>query len=142
MLRSLSRLACFVALAGLGLVAIPRGSTHATSPCDFILGDPRPPLPQPEPLISGTIVDSVNAAVSGATVKLYRCEGTSAEYVAQTTTGSMGTYSFGSLSENWYFVEVALTGPLSGKSPVSGTVNPSSLIEVGEGATGLNFAFE
>lgn len=136
------RTVCFSALIAFALVAAPSSPARATSPCDSITGDPHPPAPSPEPLISGAILDAVNAGVSGATVKLYRCQGTSAVYVTQTTSTSTGAYSFGSLSQNWYYVEVALTGPLAGKSPTSGTNNPSSLIEVGEGVLGLSLAFE
>jgi len=136
------RSAVFAALVALALVAASNGPALASSPCDTITGEPRPPAPSPEPLISGTILDTVNAGVSGATVKLYRCQGTSAVYVNQTTSASTGAYSFGSLSQNWYYVEVALTGPLAGKSPASGTSNPSSLIEVWQGVAGLNLAFE
>jgi len=62
--------------------------------------------------------------------------------VTQTTTPSSGAYSFGNLSQNWYYVEGALTGPLAGKTPASGTSNPTSLIEVGSGVVGLSLAFE
>ncbi len=138
----LRRTVCSAALVALAFVAVPSTPAIATSPCDSVTGDPHPPAPSPEPLISGTIQDDVNAGVSGATVKLYRCQGTSAVYVTQTTSTSTGTYNFGSLIQNWYYVEVSLTGPLAGKSPASGTSNPSSLIEVGEGILGLSFAFE
>lgn len=138
----LRRTVCSAALVALSFVAVPTSPALATSPCDSVTGDPHPPVPSPEPLISGAILDGVSVGVSGATVKLYRCQGTSAVYVTQTTSTSTGAYSFGSLSENWYYVEVALTGPLTGKSPASGTSNPSSLIEVGEGILGLSLAFE
>lgn len=139
----LRRSACIAALIALSFVAASNGPALATSPCDSILGDPHPPIGSPEPLIGGSILDaSTSTGVSGATVKLYRCQGTSADYVTQTTSNSTGAYSFGSLSQNWYYVEVALTGPLAGKSPASGTSNPSSLIDVGPGASGLNLAFE
>lgn len=138
----LRRTVCSAALVALAFVAVPSAPAAATSPCDSVTGTPRPPIGSPEPLISGTILDDVNAGVSGATVNLYRCQGTSAVYVTQTTSTSTGAYSFGSLIQNWYYVEVALTGPLAGKSPSSGTSNPSSLIEVGEGILGLSFAFE
>lgn len=138
----LRRTVCFAVLAAFMLSASPTSPARATSPCDSVTGDPHPPAPSPEPLISGTILDAVNTGVSGATVKLYRCQGTSAVYVTQTTSASTGVYSFGSLSQNWYYVEVALTGPLAGKSPRAGTSNPTSLIEVGEGILALNLAFE
>jgi hypothetical protein len=80
--------------------------------------------------------------VSGATVNLYRCQGSTPLYVTQVTTDVNGTYLFGSLSQNWYYVVVSLTGPLSGKVPSSGTNNPTNLIEVGGGATGVDLAFE
>ncbi len=138
------RLACLVALIVLALAATPaRQPVRATNPCDSITGDPHPPAPQPEPLISGAILDdSTSTGVSGATVKLYRCQGSVAIYVTQTTSSSSGAYGFGGLTQNWYYVEAALTGPLAGKSPASGTSNPSDLIEVGQGVSGLTMAFE
>lgn len=135
--------ACCLAILALVVVAVPSLPTYATTPCDSITNEPRPPAPSPEPAISGTILDAASSTgVSGATVNLYRCSGTSAVYVTQTTSNSNGAYSFASLSQNWYFVEVSLTGPLAGKSPASGTMNPSSLIEVWQGVVGLDLAFE
>lgn len=115
----------------------------ATNPCDLVSASPRPPVGPPEPAIAGSILDAATSTgVSGATVKLYRCQSTSAAYVTETTTTSTGAYSFGSLSQNWYFVEASLAGPLTGKSPASGTSNPSAPIEVWAGISGLNLSFE
>lgn len=137
------RLACCAALVTLTLVGTPSRSALASSPCDSVAGNPRPPSGPPEPLISGTILyDGTNTGVSGATVNLYRCQGTSSVYVAQTTSASTGAYVFGSLSQNWYYVEALLTGPLSGMTPASGTSNPTNLIEVWQGVSGLNLSFE
>ncbi|MEP7216371.1 MAG: carboxypeptidase regulatory-like domain-containing protein [Anaerolineaceae bacterium] len=138
------RTSIFLILAALASLAPVTGpAVLATSPCDSVTGDPHPPSLPPIPLISGSILDATtNTGVSGATVNLYRCQGTTAVYVTQLTTNSNGEYSFGSLSQNWYYVVASLTGPLSGKSPATGTINPSSLIGVGTGAQGLSLAFE
>lgn len=139
----LRRVALCLLFSTLILFSLPTARSFATGPCDSVTGDPHPPTLPPEPLISGAILDAASyTGVSGVTVQLYRCQGQSAVYVAQTTTPSSGAYSFGNLSQNWYFVEVALTGPLAGKSPASGTSNPTSLIEVGSGVLGLSLAFE
>lgn len=70
------RSVCLAALIAVGALSASTGSgtALATGPCDSVTGDPRPPIGPPEPLISGTILDAVNAGVSGATVNLYRCQ--------------------------------------------------------------------
>ena len=47
-----------------------------------------------------------------------------------------------SLSEAFYYVEAALTGPLTGKVPAEGTTNPSVANAVGPGNRSLDFSFQ
>ena len=132
----------------LGLAVLPGVDTppaaRASGPCDAISGEPRPPISSPTPLIAGSVIDaSVSAAVSGATVKVYRCEGGAASLAGSTTTDGAGAFGFASLGgPDWYYVEVSLSGPLSGMQPASGTANPSAPIDIGPGETGLVFGFE
>lgn len=118
---------------------------HADStPCDSITGDPNPPIGSPEPDIVGHILASgTNVGISGATVRLYVCDGSTPSLVASTTTTTGGVYGFLDLSgPAWYYVQAVITGPLTGKSPTGVTNNPTSLIDVGPGATGVDFTFE
>ncbi len=132
-------LALLVANAGLGSSLV-----RATSPCDSITGDPNPPIGSPEPDIIGHILASgTNVGISGATVRLYVCDGSTPSLVASTTTTSGGLYGFPDLSgPAWYFVQAVITGPLAGKTPSQGTSNPTDLIDVGPGATGVDLTFE
>lgn len=116
----------------------------ASDPCATIAGDPHPPIGDPEPFISGEVTDvDTTTPVSGATVRLYRCDSGSSTLVSTTTTSSQGEYSFTSLSgPKWYYVEVLMTGPLSGMQPASGTNNPSLPVDVGPGDSELDFDFE
>ena len=115
----------------------------ASTPCDNITGNPHPPIGKPEP-VGGTVVNGdTNAAIAGATVILYRCDGSTATQVSTTTSSTLGTFSFDNLSTPyWYYVQFSLTGPLAGMSPAAGTSNPSELVEVGEGDESLWFEFE
>ena len=115
----------------------------ATNPCSTVSGPP-PSLPgEPVPTIGGTITLDSTTVVSGATIDLYRCDGTTAVSAGSDTTDSNGDYLFDSLTEDkWYYVEASLTGPLAGKSPATGTDNPSSLIGVGEGDPNVDMDFE
>src|SRR5262249_46510092 len=56
--------------------------------------------------ITGTVLDSLGAAVSGASVALLRGDA----QVAQTTTGARGAYVFDSLASDRYQVEVRAEG--------------------------------
>lgn len=116
----------------------------ATGPCDGAGADPNPPIGEPEPLIGGTVVDAgTNDGVSGATVRLYRCDSGAATQADSTTTNGLGRFSFSDLTEEkWHYVSVDLSGPLSGMVPASATSNPTDLIGVGEGDSGLLLEFE
>lgn len=113
------------------------------TPCDNITGDPNPPIGIPEPYISGSVVNaSTSAGISGLPVKLYRCDNSTATLVATQTTGSPGSFSFTDLDyPYWYYVQVD-TSNAPGLDPVSPTVNPTSLIEVGNGIAALTFTFD
>lgn len=128
-------------LAQSGPVLTP---VHADStPCDSITGDPNPPIGSPEPDIMGHILASNSVGISGATVRLYVCDGSTPSLVASTTTTSGGVYGFPDLDgPAWYFVQAVITGPLAGKTPSEGTSNPTDLIDVGTGATGVDLTFE
>ena len=137
---SLSRLLSLLTLCAVLVTAVHMPSAHAVNPCAAASGDPAPPIGEPE--IAGQInLDS--SAVENATVTLYRCDGSTAVSVATDSTDASGSYLFTGLTgSKWYYVEVSLAGPLAGKSPAAGTSNPSDLIEVGAGATGVDFDFE
>ena len=140
-LLALFTLLVTVVFSGLGLrsTSVVRATS---SPCDAVQGDPNPPSGPELPAIGGTILSS-SAGVSGATVRLYRCDSLNATLVATQTTGSGGTFSFSSLTgPKWYYIAVDESGPLAGKTPASGTNNPTDAIEVGAGDTGLSLNFE
>ena len=108
-------------------------------PCASASGDPGPPVGEPEPFISGTVVDASNSSgLAGLTVKLYRCVSGSGSQVASQTTSSSGAFAFTGLSyPYWYYVLVD-TADL----PASPTLNPTAPIAVGDGQAGLVLAFQ
>ena len=125
---------------------VPLGPTrvYATgTPCDSISGDPNPPIGVPEPYISGSVLNAgTNTGISGLPVKLYRCTNSTATLIATQTTGAPGSFSFPDLDyPYWYYVQVD-TSNAPGLDPVSPTVNPTVLIEVGDGMSGLVFTFD
>lgn len=148
-MRETLRSLVFAALAACTILTIvasgePYTVVHADStPCDTITGDPNPPIGSPEPDIMGHILAANSVGISGATVRLYVCDGSTPSLVASTTTTSGGVYGFPDLDgPAWYFVQAVITGPLAGKTPSAGTSNPTDLIDVGAGATGVDLTFE
>lgn len=141
-----SRVVLALVLGFLGVlgVAASGGGVHATGPCDEVMTDPNPPSGEPEPLISGTVVNAATAAgVPGATVRLFKCTQYGAVQMAMTTTSNTGAFSFANPSgPAWDYVSVDLSGPLAGMQPANGTANPTAIIEVGEGVTGLSLLFQ
>lgn len=126
----------------LGSPGLPR--VYATgTPCDSITSDPNPPIGIPEPYISGSVVNaSTSAGISGLPVKLYRCDNSTATLVSTQTTGEEGTFNFTSLAyPYWYYLQVD-TSNAPGLDPVSPTTNPTTLIEVGNGLSGLTLTFD
>ncbi|MEO8082654.1 MAG: SdrD B-like domain-containing protein [Ardenticatenales bacterium] len=86
--------------------------------------------------------DATSDGIEGATVRLYRCDELAATLVTSTTTNGQGAYGFTSLAgPKWYFVQAMLTGPLANMTTSQGTANPSALIDVGAGATGVVLSF-
>ena len=130
-------------LGGLALVArldSEVGQALASGdPCASASGDPGPPGGEPEPFISGTVIDAGSqAGLSGLTVKLYRCVSGSGTQVASQTTSSSGAFAFMGLTyPYWYYVLVD-TADL----PASPTLNPTAPIAVGDGQAGLVLAFQ
>jgi hypothetical protein len=121
--------------------ARPAAVSATGNPCEQVNGPAGVPREDPDPLIAGTVTDVMSASgIAGATVNLYRCSGNLGVYVTSATTTSAGQFQFGSLEQAWYYVEAAMTGPLSGKTPA--TSNPSALIEVGDGNEAVDFAFQ
>ena len=143
-LRATVVVICLLAvLLGMGYL-VPAPAAHATNPCEIIQYDPDPPIGPPDPMIAGTVYNySTSAGIEGATMKLYRCQSGSAVYQATDTTDASGDYSFTNLAdETWYYVEAVMTGPLSGKSPASGTSNPTAAIGIGDSVTDIDLAFQ
>ena len=142
------RLIATALLASLVLVGLsssePLPAWAAWTPCDDVVVVASPPHRPPEPEIAGQVDDADNATgVSGATVKLYRCDAGGPTLVDTETTNSNGAFDFGDQTgPDWYYVEVLKTGPLSGMDEVSGTVNPSAPIDVGPGDGAMLFEFE
>jgi hypothetical protein len=144
-LTSVSRFSVLaVLLLALGFSTHPLTVAHAdTSPCDQVQDDPGDPGPGGEPDIGGTVTNASSLGpISGATMQLYRCDLGVGSYVTSVVTNSSGHYEFGSLAQAYYYVEAAMTGPLSGKSPASGTSNPSAAIANGDGDLGVDLSFQ
>lgn len=130
-------------LGGLVLAGSPASEPGAAmasgDPCAAASGDPGPPSGEPEPFISGTVIDAGSSAgLPGLTVKLYRCVSGSGTQVASQTTGSGGAFAFTGLSyPYWYYVLVD-TADL----PASPTLNPTAPIAVGDGQAGMVLSFQ
>lgn len=141
-----------VLVLSLALLAAGRGSGGTfidrayatTSPCDGIPGNAGPPVQLPQPYISGTVVNaSTSSGISGVDVDLYRCNGTSPVYVSTQATDGGGAFSFTSLSyPYWYYIEIDPSSGPGGLDPVVPTINPSALIEVGDGLAGMTLSFD
>lgn len=130
--------------AAMHLVSVPLASVRATGPCDGIAGDPGDPIGPGQPDIAGQIVTAgTNTPIVGVTVRLYVCDGATPAFVASAATSGDGAYAFADLNgPAWYYVQAVLTGPLSGMTPAAGTSNPTTLIDVGAGASGVDLAFQ
>jgi len=133
-----------VSTGGIAHPGDPALRALAAGPCDDVVGSPGPPGGPGEPDISGHIVDgSTSLGIEGATVRLYRCDGTTPTLVATDTTSASGGYAFLDLdAPEWYVVEAVMTGPLSTRAPADGTVNPTAPIDVGPGQDEVNLEFE
>jgi len=143
----LLRLAVLI-LLGLGAMAASVNMVDPAiasgNPCEYVTGDPDPPIGPPEIEVGGVVIDSgSNNPIEDATIKLYTCAGTTSMQVDSQLTDSSGRYAFTDVSvEQWYYVEAVMTGPLSGMTPSSGTDNPSVLVAISDSPTVVNFAFE
>ncbi len=137
-------IAAIVLSTGAHPIGMPAAPAHAAGPCDAITGNPREPIGPGQPDVIGHITAaSTNSPISGATVRLYVCTGSTPELVAATTTDMDGVYVFADLSgPAWYYVQAVLIGPLSGMSSAVGTSNPTALIDVGQGASAVDLAFQ
>lgn len=116
---------------------------HASGPCDEVLGNPDPPIADPEPVsIGGNVAnDTTSAPIQGATMKLFQCDAQgAASHVATVYTNSSGNHSFTGLdTPYWYYVEAVMTGPLYGMTPMGS--NLSSPIGLGDSVSGVDFRF-
>lgn len=132
------------AIAATVVFAGPVPLIRATgTPCDSMPYAPSPPAAPGSPYIVGSIVSGASSdGIEGATVRLYRCDDLTVTLVTSTTTNGQGAYGFTGLAgPKWYFVQAMLTGPLKNMTPSQGTANPSALIDVGVGATGVVLSF-
>lgn len=110
-------------------------------PCASITG--KPPISDPEPTIGGIVTLVPTQVVSEATMELFRCVSGSGVSQGTVQTNLSGTYLFSDLAPaEWYYVKALMIGPLLGKSPASGTSNPSATAGLGDSVTNLNFAFQ
>lgn len=141
--RTVAALLAAGLLAAIG-VGHPLQPLAADGPCDQVSGAPDPPGGGPDPEIAGTVTDAnTSSSIEGATMKLYRCYSATPVYLTSDTTDSSGQYAFTSLTpQRYYYVEAALTGPLSGKAPAEGTENPTDPIAIGSSHTDVDFSFE
>lgn len=133
-----------VLLCALVLSPIQAPSVNADpNPCQSAQGSPGDPDPGIDPDIAGILTDANSQEpIYGATLRLYLCVAGAGSQVGYTTTDSQGYYEFGGLAQGFYYVTAADTGPLSGMTPASGTVNPSALIPFGAGDLNVDFSFE
>ena len=115
-----------------------------TTPCDGIINDPKPPDQPSIPDWGGTISNVTSAGgISGATVRLFKCDGGTSTEIDDTTTDSNGDYSFSGFDPGfYYYVKVDMTGPMSGLAPASGTSNPTAALPVGPSQSSVNLGFE
>src|SRR3990172_6573072 len=71
-----------------GLAQVPNYTLATGGPCSAVPGDP-------EPLIAGLVANAcTSAAISGATIRLYRCSSGAGVLDATTFTNSTGEYQF------------------------------------------------
>ncbi len=105
----------------------------ASGPCDDVNGAPDPPVPPTEPTWTGTVYnDNTNTGVSGATIRIYRCNAGTSTEVDDTTTDSSGDYSFTIAGGEYYYVQADLSGPLNGLTVASGYQNPTDAEGLGD----------
>ena len=115
-----------------------------TTPCNDVINEPKPPIAPEVPTWDGRILNAATTSgISGATVRLFQCDDGDATEIDSTTTTSSGDYSFSGFDPGfYYFVQVDMTGPMSGLSPSSGTSNPTDALPVGPSQTEINLSFE
>ena len=91
-------------------------------PCAATLGLPAPPGDRPSPTAVGTVSDAQNSAITGATMKLFRCQGTQSVPLGLTLTDSAGEYRFENISHAgaYFYIAASMTGPLAGTTSNSG----------------------
>ena len=91
----------------------------------------------------GTVTDAATASgISGATMRLFRCDGQTSTEVGDTQTDSSGDYSFDDIDAgHYYYAQADMTGPLTGKSVASGSANPTAALPVGPSQSGVDLAF-
>ena len=117
------------------------------TPCDAIVNEPSPPISPPVPVWEGNVSDATTTSpVSGATVRQFQCQGSSTPTeIDDTTTDTNGDYSFSGGdfdSGHYYYAQCDMTGPLSGMSVASGSMNPTAALPVGPSQSGVDFVFE
>ena len=116
------------------------------TPCEDVINEPKPPVTMAIPIWEGRILNSSLAiGIVGATIRLFQCRDNMPVEVDTTRTDSFGTYKFGyGLFDPgfYYFVQVDMTGPMSGLSLSSGTSNPTDALPVGPSQTEINLTFE
>ena len=117
-----------------------------TTPCDAVINSPKPPEHDPEPTWGGNVFNATTSSgVQGATVRLFKCNGTSVTEVDDVLTNSNGDYEFsggGFVPEFYYYAKVDVSGPLAGMSPITSTPNPCVANGVGPNVSDVDFGFE
>lgn len=101
-------------------------------PCNSAEFLPEPPGGRPKPTAIGSVVEGANAdPVSGATLNVYRCEGSQSVWLASSLTDAAGEYQFVDIDhgDDYFYIAAEMSGPLSGKSPSEGSSASSALFD-------------
>ena len=90
-------------VAFLTLIVAPTAPVAANSdPCGDVQWDPGPPPTQPDPTMSGDVIDAgTQTGISGATMRVYQCEDGEATYVETVYTGQSGYYTSSALTPEY-----------------------------------------
>jgi hypothetical protein len=116
-----------------GLIPYQSATVAAgADPCAATLGLPTPPGDRPSPTAVGTVRNAQNSAIAGATMKLFRCQGTQSTPLGLALTDSAGEYRFENINHAGAYFYIAMTGPMAGTPLNSGYSIVSDLYDGAE----------